>query len=122
MCFFRKLFQKQPVAVPPIPSWEEIVRVMHDKQLDTGDVVDVIYSKDNAMRYVVLKDDKGLLTYSLEKLYPHDQDEWAYIALEKDALPAMWMPFIGADRRSVFSDMQDLEKELQAEPEYKQYF
>lgn len=107
-----------------MPSWESIVEMMRDKHLDTfaDEVVDVIYSQDCSMRYVILKDENGLFTYQLEAIYQYDEDEWKYICSHDDALPAMWEPFIGIVGKSVFENTKDLLKELKFEPEYKQYF
>ena len=98
--------------------------MMYDKHLDafSDDVVKVIYSKDRSMRYVVLKDEKGFFTYQLEAIYQYDKDEWKYICTYDNALPAIWEPFRGIVGKSVFENMDELLKELKAEPEYKSYF
>ncbi|MBR5515445.1 MAG: hypothetical protein IKU52_04505 [Clostridia bacterium] len=93
-----------------------------DFSVDIIEVVDVIYSKDSSMRYVILKDKNGLFTYQLEALYQYDEDEWQYICSHDNALPAMWEPFRGIVGKSVFESKSELLKELKAEPEYKQYF
>ena len=56
--------------IPPTPSWDTIVELLYDKNLDSfcDEVINVLYSKDNAMRYVVLKDEKGIFTYQLEAI------------------------------------------------------
>ena len=107
-----------------VPSCDRIVDSLYDKQLDSfcDEVIKVIYSKDRAMRYVVLKSEKGFLTYQLEAIYQFDRDEWKYISRNNDALPAMWEPFRGIEGKSVFSCIDDLEREMKAEPEYKRYF
>ena len=74
------------------------------------------------MRYVVLKDEKGFFTYQLEAIYQYDEDEWKYICSHDNALPAMWEPFRGIAGKSFFENMDELLKELNAEPEYKSYF
>ena len=125
MNFFTKLFKKKPVVeIPPRPSWETVVEMMYDKDLDafSDEVVKVIYSKDHSMRYVVLKDEKEFFTYQLEAIYQYDEDEWKYICLHDNALPAMWEPFRGIVGKSLFVNMDELLKELNAEPEYKSYF
>lgn len=119
------LFRKKPNRdIPPMPSWESIVEMMRDKHLEAfaDEVVDVIYSQDCSMRYVILKDENGLFTYQLETIYQYDEDEWKYICSHDDALPAMWEPFRGIVGKSVFENTKDLLKELKSEPEYKQYF
>ena len=78
MNIFNWLFRKKPNRdIPPMPSWESIVEMMRDKHLDAfaDEVVDVIYSKDSSMRYVILRDENGLFTYQLEAIYQYDKDE-----------------------------------------------
>ncbi len=125
MNFFAKLFKKKQMSeISPMPSWETIIQVMYDKNLDAfaDEVVDVIYSKDRSMRYVVLKEDNGLFTYQLEVIYQFDEDEWRYSCSNENAIPAMWEPFRGIGGKSFFNSMEDLLKEIENEPEYKQYF
>ena len=125
MNFFKRLFQKEkPKEFPPMPPWAEIVKMMYDKSLDAfvDEVVRVVYSADNTMRYVVLKDEKGLFTYQLEAIYQFDADEWKYICSNNVALPAMWEPFSGIVGKSFFESEEELLKEMKEEPEYKQYF
>ncbi|MBQ8005911.1 MAG: hypothetical protein IJ303_06340 [Clostridia bacterium] len=125
MSIFNRLFRKKPKQdIPPMPSWEEIIKMMRDKHLDAfvDEVIDVIYSKDCSMRYVILKEENGLFTYQLEAIYQYDEDEWKYICSYNDALPAMWEPFIGIVGKSIFENTDELLKELKTEPEYKQYF
>ena len=64
MKWLKKLFNKnrqlEIEPVPPMPSWDKIVELLYDKNLDSfcDEVINVLYSKDNSMRYVVLKDEK----------------------------------------------------------------
>lgn len=125
MNFFKRLFQKgKPKGIPPIPPWSEIVKTMYDKSLDAfaDEVVRVVYSADKTMRYVILKDEKGLFTYQLEAIYQFDEDEWKYIFSDNNALPAMWEPFRGVVGKSFFENEEELQKEMKEEPEYKRYF
>ena len=125
MNFFKRLFQNEkPKEFPAMPPWVEIVKMMYDKFLDAfvDEVVRVVYSADNTMRYVVLKDEKGLFTYQLEAIYQFDADEWKYICSNNVALPAMWEPFSGIVGKSFFESEEELLKEMKEEPEYKQYF
>ena len=125
MHILNRLFRKKRNRdIPPMPSWEAIVEMMRDRYLDgfVDDVVDVIYSKDHSMRYVILRDENGLFTYQLEAIYQYDEDEWKYMCFHDDALPAMWEPFRGSFFKSVFENKEDLWKEMKSEPEYKQYF
>ena len=125
MSFFDWLFRKKTKQnIPQMPSWESIVEMMRDKHLDAfaDEVVDVIYSKDSSMRYVILREENGLFTYQLEAIYQYDEDEWKYICSHDNALPAMWEPLRGIVGKSIFKNTNDLLKELKSEPEYKQYF
>ena len=121
---FNKNRQLKIEPVPPMPSWEKIVELLYDKNLDSycDEVINVLYSKDNSMRYVVLKDEKGIFTFQLEAIYQFDEDEWKYICSNDDALPAMWEPYLGNCGSSLFSNEKDLMKQIKFEPEYKQYF
>ena len=125
MKIFDKFFRsKEETASPLMSSWEEIVAIMHDKYLDAfaDEVVDVVYSKDKSMRYVVLKDEKGLFTFQLEAIYQFDEEEWKYICSSDNDLPAIWEPFRGIIGRSFFENKNELFKEMAEEPEYKRYF
>lgn len=125
MSFFNWLFRKNPNQdIPPMPSRESIIEMMRDKHLDAfaDEVVDVIYSQDCSMRYVILKNEKGFFTYQLEAIYQYDEHEWQYICSHDHALPAMWEPFRGIEGKSIFVNIEELKKELQTEPEYKRFF
>ena len=89
-------------------SWEAIIELMYDKHLDafTNEVIEVIYSKDRSMRYAVLKENNGLLTYQLEAIYQFDEDEWRYICSSDNVLPAMWEPFRGIVGKSFYKSME----------------
>lgn len=124
MKFFDWIFgRKKKNDIPPIPSWDEIVEELYDKHLTFSDeVIQVIYSKDRSMRYVILKDGNGFFTYQLEAIYKFDEEEWAYISAQDNAFPAMWEPFRGINRKSLFQSIDELTNEIKSEPEYKQYF
>ncbi len=125
MKIFDKFFSRnEENAFSPMTSWEKIVAIMYDKYLDAfaDEVVDVVYSKDKSMRYVVLKDEKGLFTFQLEAIYQFDKEEWKYICSNDDALPAMWEPLRGNIGSSFFENIEELFKEMAEEPEYKLYF
>ncbi len=125
MNFLKKLFKKEKEVrpVPPMPSWDEIVEIMYDEQLNffSDEIIDVFYSTDRAMRYVILKDARGLFTYHLEVLCPFDEDEWQYACSHEDAFPAMWEGYTG-NSCSLFENEEDLMNDLRAQPEYKRYF
>jgi hypothetical protein len=123
--FFDRLFKrKSKASISPMPSWKTVIEMMYDQNLDTfaDEVTEVIYSTNRSMRYVILKDEKGFFTYQLEAIYQYDADEWKYIYSYEDALPAMWKPLRQIEGKSVFNNIEELKKELKAEPEYKRYF
>lgn len=126
MKLFNKLFikEKKTESIPPMPSWNSIVEELYNMNLDafSDEVINVFYSKDKSMRYVVLKDEKGIFTYQLEAIYQFDEDEWRYICSNDNALPAMWEPYSGHCGSSLFSNEDDLMNELKTQPEYKQHF
>ena len=125
MKLFHWFSRKKPKHdVPPMPSWEAIVDMMYDQYLDAfaDEIVDVLYSKDRSMRYVILKDEQGLFTYQLEALYQLDEDEWKYMCSNSPALPALWEPYKGILGRSLFEKLEELMRELKTEPEYQLYF
>lgn len=98
--------------------------MMYDKDLDTflKEAVKVIYSKERSMRYIVLRDENGLLTYLLEAICQYDGDEWKYIYAHDEVLPAKWVPFKSIIGKSFFENIDGLLIELKSEPEYKIYF
>ena len=125
MKLFDWIFRKNAIEdIPPLPSWETLIEMMHDKNLDAfaDEVIEVVYSIDKSMRYVILKNDKGFFTYQLEAIYQYDEDDWKYICLHDNALPAMWEPFRGIEGKSLFDDINELKKELAVEPEYIRSF
>lgn len=125
MKIFDELFKsKKESDFSPMPSWETVVAIMYDKYLDAfaDEVVDVVYSKDKSMRYVILKDENDFFTFQLEAIYQFDEEEWKYIRSNDTALPAIWEPFRGVIGKSIFENIEELFKEMEEEPEYKRYF
>lgn len=110
--------------LPYMPSWDKIVELMYDKSLDSyeDEVINVFYSKNKSMRYLVLKDKKRIFTYHLEKIHQFDEDEWKYVSCNDGALPAMWESYSENSGGSLFSNEEDLMKDLKSQPEYTQYF
>ena len=122
---FIRIFAEKPKADSSVKiPWEDAVEMLYDKHLDAfaDKIVDVIYSKDRSMRYVILEKNNGLLTYQLEAIYSYNGEKWGYVSLQDNSLAAMWEPFRGIVEKSVFGNMDELTKELHEEPEYKQYF
>ena len=116
--FLRK-FRKEKRVVPKMPEWNEIVEMLYDKNLDFLDltVEKVIYSRDKAKRYVILKSDKGFFSYRLEEIYQLDDEEWSY-RCGFDLTPAFWQE-VDNGSKSIFSTLEDALKELEQEAEYK---
>ena len=124
MSLFTGLFRKKKTEVPTMPTWETIVEMMFNQELDcySAEVVAVLYSKDRSMRYVITKEENGLLSYQLEAIKQYDQEDWKYISAHSGALPAMWETYNDIFRKTIFCHLEELEKELKVEPEFKQYF
>ena len=124
MNVFAKIFRKRQKDIPLMPTWDAVVDMMYDRQLDSyaDKVLRVTYSKDKSMRYVILRNENGLCTYRLEAIYQYNPEEWVYLSVHKDPLPAMWEPIHGVVGKSVFENIDELLTEMEAEPEYKRYF
>lgn len=123
MKLLKKLFNKNSkTEIPPMPSWEEAIEIMYDKQLDyfSDMVVNAVYSKDKSMRYIILKNKKGYFTYQFEKLHQFNEYEWTALYSVHNGLPAIWEPF--SNGKSFFENTEELLKEMEEEPNYKQYF
>ena len=122
----KSLFSRKNATdpVPPKPSWQEIVELMHDKSLSSysDEIVKVIYSADNEKRAVFFKSEHGFYYYSIEQLIEFDDEEWAYIAREPDALPAMWTAPMQTSARSMFGTEQEAWNDFIISPEYKSDF
>ncbi len=105
---------------PPMPSREKIVELMYDRELDafSDEVVQVIYSKDHSMRYVILKNEAGAFTYQLETVTAYDETQWQYASCQ--ALPGFWEPVTCG--KSLFENKEALLREITAEPAYRQHF
>ena len=124
MGLFRK---KEEHPVPPMPSWEEVVEQLHDKGLDwfAQEVVEVLYSQDGAMRYVILRRDSGVLSYVLQKICMEDPEEWERlhsIGLLHPIKAGWWESVPPSDGSSFFNSLADLREELQREWTYETYF
>ncbi len=131
--FIKKLLNRWKKAGPieeanMIPrrfTWEEIVEAMYEKELSLfilHEVVQTVYSKDKAKRYVILKSNKGFYSYVLQEIVLHEEDEWGVRGSEDNLAPAMWEGDWQAKRYSFFENTEELMKEMKAEPEYGMYF
>lgn len=123
MKLFKSIFNKKnKKELIILPSWAEIVEIMHDKGLVFSDDVKiemVIYSVDKAKRFIVLYSNKGFFKYNYEILRSFDEDELQWMG--KDALPAFWAP-IDDTCCSLYGTMSEAIKELKSEPEFKSNF
>lgn len=104
-----------------IPSWNEIVEHMRDKQLTcfADEVVKVIYSEDGERRIVVLQSEKGFFKTCVEVIRVFDKEEWIYFCKDKDAYPAWWETDWEFDTKSLYDSVQTALKELKVNNEYK---
>jgi len=104
-------------------SRKEIIEAMYQKQLlFCGEVQRVIYSAERDMRYVILKNSRGMLYYVFERILPWSDYDLEYIAHTSDPLPAEWVQWTDNQSKSYFSEMTELITELKTEPIYKEYF
>lgn len=126
MCFLKKKSCNREAtdSLTPLPSWDEIVDIMYDKDLDNrnDEVVQVMYSPDRTKRFMILKSDGGYYKYCFEVLQAFDDDEWKYICEQPGALPAMWVQPAGNQGLSLFSGIKEVTDAVKALPEYELYF
>ncbi|MBQ3128623.1 MAG: hypothetical protein IJC13_06260 [Clostridia bacterium] len=121
---FAGLFAESPEEDNSIMiSWEKAVEMLYDKQLDTfSQLIKVIYSKDKSMRYVVFKDDRGLLSYELEAIYPYDDNANKTVRMCGDEVSAYWTTYEVRKGNSFFDNQKELLAQIESEHEFKQYF
>lgn len=118
-------FAEKPKADTSVRiSWEEAVALLYDKQLDfVATVIKVIYSKDKSMRYVVLKDDRGLFSYELQAIYPYEEEnKEKFVNLQDNEVSAQWKAFEGRRGKSLFETEKELLTQIENEPEFNKYF
>ncbi len=117
--------KKKKDPKPPLPSWDEIVSVMYNKQLNRyvdEEVVDVLYAPDRAKRFVLLRSNKGYFKYCYEEIHPFTEEEWMYVSGEDNLLPAIWETPGSWQGTSLYASLEDTWKELKLSPEYKLFF
>lgn len=123
--FKKRFFKRRKANNPPMPPYSEIVQSLYDKDLSFSDgltPVRVLYSKDKAKRFIILKSDKGFFKYTYEKIYVYDEYEWHFICNEENACPACWLPYDYMYSYSFFGTEKDAMSALVAESDYKMYF
>lgn len=103
-------------------SMSEIAERMYNKSLDrfTGKVLKVIYSENKTERYVILKNENGIVHFVFEKIELYDEETLNYFEGSPDALPAYWNGF--DTPRSFYGTLEDALNNLKFEPKYRQYF
>ena len=120
MNFFKKLFSKNNSNQPrKTLSESKQIKIMQDKNLTyTMQLVEVFYSLDKKMRYVLLRRKDGKFSIKLEKLFLYD--EKALNALPANSLPGYWEPLnFGV---ALFKTEEDAIASMKKEDEYKSHF
>ncbi|MBO5344554.1 MAG: hypothetical protein J6A51_01495 [Clostridia bacterium] len=120
MNFFKKLFSKNNSNQPrKTLSESKQIKIMQDKNLTyTMQLVEVFYSLDKKMRYVLLRRKDGKFSIKLEKLFLYD--EKALNALPANSLPGYWEPLnFGV---ALFKTEEDAIAAMKKEDEYKSHF
>ena len=120
MNFFKKLFSKNNSNQPrKTLSESKQIKIMQDKNLTyTMQLVEVFYSLDKKMRYVLLRRKDGKFSIKLEKLFLYD--EKALNALPANSLPGYWEPLnFGV---ALFKSEEDAIAAMKKEDEYKSHF
>ena len=119
MNFFKKLFSKNNSNQPrKTLSESKQIKIMQDKNLTyTMQLVEVFYSLDKKMRYVLLRRKDGKFSIKLEKLFLYD--EKALNALPANSLPGYWEPLnFGV---ALFKTEEDAIAAMKKEDEYKSH-
>ena len=112
-------------VIPPMPPFSEIVEMMYDKNLSFSEdlqLVKAIYNQEKTKRFILLKSANGYFKYTYQELCVFDEEEWAYICKQENALPAWWKPMDRLCGNSFFGTEDDALQALMQEGEYKQYF
>ena len=126
MKLFDQIFLKnENQTPPPLPSWEEVVEALYDKDLDSfpHDVIEVLYSRDRSERYVILKSKAGFYTYLFQRLCTWDKDDWENLSSHENVAPGWWEEPLHRDtQKSYFGSLEELKAELYAEVDYQQHF
>jgi hypothetical protein len=103
------------------PCKEDVVKALLKEPVtySSDEVVKVIYSKENDKRFIIYKTPKGFYKVEFQAVTLLDDDEWNYICNVENAIGGYWSPIF---YHSVYGTVEDAVKELEATPEYKQYF
>ena len=117
--------KKQPSHQRKMPTWEEIVNHMQNKELSffADTVVRVISSKDRAKRVILMQSDHGYYKVVYERICVMDEDEWNYFCNDPDKYPAWWEPVVSSiNSKSFYGTEDDAINAVIESHEYKTYF
>ncbi len=123
MNLLNSIFKKIKRSAPPIPPFEDIVKMMYDKDLPTSKkykIVKVIYNKQNTKRFILLEGER-YYKYLYQELCLCNQNEWEYVYHHGVTCPAYWEP-CSILSNSFFHSREQAMAELQQEPIYKRFF
>lgn len=103
-------------------SMSEIAERMYNKSLDcfTDEVLKVIYSESKTERYVILKNENGIIHFVFEKIELYDDNELDFAYGNPVFPPAYWNGFDTPS--SFYGTLEDALNNLKFEPKYRQYF
>lgn len=115
--------KKDALAFLPIPTLEKAAQMLHDKGLAVfeAEVIQVLYSTDQTMRFVVLKRKDGLYTYVFEWIVLFDEEILRLISPAENTPPGFWTN-PGNSQKSLFGSVQETLREIKEEPLFKRYF
>ena len=126
MKLLRSLFKKKVSGIPSMPTYNEIVKSLYDKDLVCSDslkICKVIYSKDHSKRFVVLESNQGFFKYTYEEICVFDEDEWySHFGDIENIQPGWWEPKDRSFAYSFFGTENEAMVALKCESEYKQFF
>lgn len=121
-----KLFpKKHTVCCREMPTWDEIVERMQDKELSffADTVVRRISSKDRAKRIIILQNDHGYYKVLYEEIRVWDEDEWNYFCNDPARYPAWWEPVHSSiNSKSFYGTEDDAINAVANSHEFKTYF
>ena len=123
MSLLDKLFpKKKPVCRREMPTWDEVVAHMQDKELSflSHTIVRTFSSRDKAKRIILLQSDHGYYKAVYQKIRVWDADELNYFAYDLDKYPARWEQPAGISfSHSLFGTEADAIWTIMESPEYK---
>lgn len=126
MSLLNKLFSKKQTAFRrEMPTWDEIVEHMQDKELSffADTIVRIFLSKDKAKRIIILQSDHGYYKTVYEEIRVWDEDEWNYFCNAPDRYPAYWEPVDSSiNSKSFYGTEDDATKAVTNSHEYRTYF